>query len=64
MAAYYFCRDNPIEPGVDEAVTREVIRIIDRYADLFVLPDIDASGETRNLKSILLIVILVVSTLI
>jgi len=46
-------------------LTGEVIRIIDRYADLFVLPDIDASGETAvNLKSILLIVILVVSTLI
>ena len=33
-------------------LTGEVIRIIDRYADLFVLPDIDASGETAmNLKS-------------
>jgi hypothetical protein len=35
IAAYHFCRNNPIEPGVDEAVTREVDHMMGQHPQLF-----------------------------
>lgn len=45
VAAYYFCRDNRLEPGVDEVVTREVDRLMARFSPLFAPDDPEPDGE-------------------
>ncbi len=52
IAAYYFCRDNPIEPGVDQAVSRQIDRLMARHAELFAPPEADTSVEARSLDDI------------
>lgn len=55
LAAYYFCRNNPIEPGVDEAIKREVDRIIQKYDALFAPYDdesIESGAEQRSTDDI------------
>jgi len=53
IAAFYFCRDNPIEPGVDEAVTREVDRMIGMHDDIFNLDEIDTNEKTHDVEDII-----------
>ncbi|MBT7166146.1 MAG: hypothetical protein HN904_25425 [Victivallales bacterium] len=52
IAAYYFCRDNPVDPGVDAAVTREVERVIDRHRELFAPHEAETGVETRRVEGL------------
>ncbi|PCJ60536.1 MAG: hypothetical protein COA79_08160 [Planctomycetota bacterium] len=55
IAAYYFCRDNPIEKGVDELISKQADQVISKYSNLFSVQNAEKNinGENKTYEDIL-----------